>query len=58
MRITERGDVYVLEANANPDIGYGEELSMAAEEAGISYEQLLQKILNLGISYHAQPLVT
>ncbi len=58
MRITADGDVYVLEANANPDIGYGEETAMAAEIAGTSYEQLLQKLLNLGVAYHAKPLVT
>lgn len=51
LRITDDEKIYVLEANANPDIGYGEELSMAAEEAGISYEQLLQKIINLGLKY-------
>ena len=51
LRITEDEKIYVLEANANPDIGFGEELSTAAEEAGISYEQLLQKIINLGLKY-------
>ncbi|MEX2525177.1 MAG: D-alanine--D-alanine ligase [Gammaproteobacteria bacterium] len=51
LRLTENNRLYVLEANANPDIGYGEELSLAAEAAGISYEQLLQKVINLGLAY-------
>ncbi len=51
LRMTDEGEVYVLEANANPDIGYGEELSIAAEAAGIKYEQLLQKVINLGLNY-------
>lgn len=55
LRLNADGEVYVLEANANPDIGYGEELSVAAEAAGVSYRQLLQKIVNLGIRYHQAP---
>ncbi len=51
LRLTGNNRLYVLEANANPDIGYGEELSLAAEAAGIDYEKLLQKIINLGLSY-------
>lgn len=51
LRVTEDEKIYVLEANANPDIGYGEEMSLAGEAAGLSYEQLLQRILNLGLNY-------
>ena len=51
LRITEDETIYVLEANANPDIGYGEELSLAGEAASLDYEQLLQRILNLGLNY-------
>ena len=51
LRVTEDEKIYVLEANANPDIGYGEEMSLAGEAAGLSYEQLLQRILNLGLKY-------
>ncbi|HEY5702218.1 MAG TPA: ATP-grasp domain-containing protein [Gammaproteobacteria bacterium] len=51
LRLTEQGDIYVLEANANPDIAYGEELSCAAEAAGISYDALLQKVINYGLRY-------
>ncbi len=55
LRLNDDGEVYVLEANANPDIGFGEELSVAAEAVGIRYEQLLQKIVNLGLRYHQAP---
>jgi len=52
LRLTETGEIFVLEANANPDIGYGEEMSVAAEAVGIQYPQLLQKIVNLGLRYN------
>jgi len=55
LRLRDNGDVYVLEANANPDIGYGEELSVAGEAVGIDYRQLLQKIVNFGLRYHQTP---
>jgi D-alanine-D-alanine ligase len=53
LRINQKGEVYVLEANANPNIEYGEDFAESAEIAGIDYETLLQRILNLGLRYKA-----
>ncbi len=53
VRLTDDGRPYVLEVNANPDIAYGEDFATSAEAAGIEYEDLLQRILNLGRSYQA-----
>ena len=52
LRVNEAGQIFVLEANANPDIAYGEEMSVAAEAVGVEYPQLLQKIVNLGLRYN------
>jgi len=46
--------VYVLEANPNPNLSYGEDFAESAEAMGVSYEPLLQRILNLGLSYKPQ----
>lgn len=51
LRMRESGEVYVLEANANPNLEYGEDFAESAEAAGISYEALLQRIVNLGLRY-------
>ncbi|MDD9939597.1 MAG: ATP-grasp domain-containing protein [Myxococcales bacterium] len=40
---------YFLEANPNPDIGYGEEFAEAAEASGIDYNALLNRILSIGL---------
>ena len=53
IRLTDAGEIYVLEANANPNIEYGEDFAESAEIAGIKYEALLQRILNLGLRYKA-----
>ncbi len=53
LRMTADGEIYVIEANANPNIEYGEDFAESAEAIGISYEALLQRILNLGLSYKA-----
>ena len=53
LRLTPEGGVYVIEANANPNIEFGEDFAESAETAGISYEALLQRILNLGLRYKA-----
>jgi len=54
LRLTEEGRVYVLEANPNPDLSYGGEFADSAEAQGISYKQLLARIIRHGLSYRAQ----
>ncbi|MCA8961271.1 MAG: D-alanine--D-alanine ligase [Planctomycetes bacterium] len=48
-RLSPSGELYFLEANPNPDISVDEELACAAAVGGIPYENLLQKIVNLGL---------
>ncbi len=54
LRLTPENKVFVLEANPNPNLSFGEDFAESAEKAGIGYEQLLQKILSLGLSYQAE----
>lgn len=42
------GELFLLEANPNPDIARDEDLAAAAQAAGLSYERLLQRIVNIG----------
>ena len=51
LRLDAEGRIYVLEANPNPQLAYGEDFAEAAEHAGISYEELLQRILGLGLRW-------
>ncbi len=51
LRVTVAGEIFVLEANANPDLADGGELSLAAAAAGIAYPQLLERIVDLGFRY-------
>jgi D-alanine-D-alanine ligase len=48
-RLSPDGNLWFLEANPNPEIAFGEEFASAAEQAGVSYPDLLQRILNLGL---------
>ena len=48
-RVSADGLIWCLEANPNPEISKGEEFASAAEQAGISYPELLQRLLNLGL---------
>lgn len=50
-RLTDDGNLYLLEANPNPQIAFGEDFADSAKHVGIDYEALLQKILTLGLSY-------
>jgi D-alanine-D-alanine ligase len=51
LRLTEDGRVYVLEANPNPQLAYGEDFAESAETAGIEYGPLLERILRLGVDW-------
>jgi len=50
MRYTKDGQIYVLEANPNPAIAQDEDCAFSAAEAGMSYEEFIQRILTLGLS--------
>jgi D-alanine-D-alanine ligase len=49
LRLTPDGKLYVLEANPNAAIANNEDVAFAAEKAGYNYEQLIQRLLNLGL---------
>lgn len=49
LRITEDERIYIIEANPNPFIAREEDFAMSAKKAGYSYEQLLAKIVKLGM---------
>ncbi len=47
MRLTPKGEVYVIEANPNPWLSSGAEFHMAARKAGRTYTQLISEIVDL-----------
>lgn len=53
MRMDREGNVWVLEANPNPDLCFGEDFAESFETLGYDYPKLLQKIITLGRSYDA-----
>jgi len=52
-RLRADGTLYVLEANANPNLSAAEDLAQSARKAGMSYDELLHRILQLGANYPA-----
>jgi len=51
LRMDDEGRAYVLEANPNPNLAYGEDFAESAEAAGVSYEALLERIIALGVRW-------
>ena len=51
VRMDTEGNVYVLEANPNPQIAHDEDFSDSAEKAGYIYKDLLQELLNIGLRW-------
>jgi D-alanine-D-alanine ligase len=54
LRMDEAGNVWVLEANPNPQIAKGEDFAASAEKIGCGYETLLQRILNLVLRWQPE----
>ena len=54
IRMDDEGRVYVLEANPNPNLAYGEDFAESAEVNGMSYERLLERIIALGLRWEPE----
>lgn len=50
MRLSSKGEVYVIEANPNPWLSSKQEFAMAARASGRSYTQLIGEIVDLAIA--------
>ncbi|MDD0851866.1 ATP-grasp domain-containing protein [Halobacteriovorax sp. GB3] len=48
-RMNSRGDFYILEVNANPNLGRLDEFSLSARHAGISYEKLIDSLIKTSL---------
>jgi D-alanine-D-alanine ligase len=51
VRMDAAGQVYVLEANPNPQIAHDEDFSDSAEKDGYTYKDMLQELLNIGLRW-------
>ncbi|MGH8185088.1 MAG: ATP-grasp domain-containing protein, partial [Steroidobacteraceae bacterium] len=54
LRVSTDGRAYVLEANPNPNLAYGEDFAESAERSGVSYEKLLERIVTLGLQWEPE----
>jgi D-alanine-D-alanine ligase len=52
-RLRDDGSLFVLEANANPNLSAHEDFAQSARPAGLDYEALLHRIVQLGEAYPA-----
>jgi D-alanine-D-alanine ligase len=50
LRLTDKGEVYVLEANPNPGIAQDEDTALSAVKSGMAYEDFIQRLVTLGLS--------
>ncbi len=49
VRVTPDGDVWVIEANANPFISFGHDMANAAEKAGMDYYAFIQRLVDTAL---------
>jgi D-alanine-D-alanine ligase len=54
LRLTDTGDIYVLEVNANCYLEQGAEFAVAAGAAGIDYAELAPRIVDLAMERYAR----
>ena len=54
MRLSNKGEVFVIEANPNPWLSSKHEFAMAAKASGRSYTQLIGEIVELAMNRYRQ----
>jgi D-alanine-D-alanine ligase len=54
LRMDDQGRPFVLEANPNPNLAYGEDFAESGEKSNLSYEKLLDRILTLGLRWEPE----
>ncbi|HEY5667084.1 MAG TPA: D-alanine--D-alanine ligase [Gammaproteobacteria bacterium] len=54
LRLRGDGKVFLLEANANPDLTYGEDFAESAEAGGLDYDALIKRIVGIGLAYRPE----
>jgi D-alanine-D-alanine ligase len=56
LRLTETGDIYVIEVNASCYLEKEAEFAVAAAAAGIAYSDLVQRIADFGVERYRENL--
>jgi D-alanine-D-alanine ligase len=54
-RLDRKGVPYFLEANPNPQLADGEDFAASALQRGLTYDRLIDRLLNLGLAW--RPLI-
>ncbi|HEU5452779.1 MAG TPA: D-alanine--D-alanine ligase [Terriglobales bacterium] len=50
MRLSEKGEVYVIEANPNPWLASTQEFAMAAKKDGLNYTEMIEEIVESALA--------
>jgi D-alanine-D-alanine ligase len=53
MRLSSKGEIYVIEANPNPWLSGTQEFAMAARKSGLTYAQMIGEIVDLAMARYA-----
>ena len=51
LRMANDGQLFVIEANPNPQLAQGEDFAESAKRAGVSYAKLIERIVGLGLQW-------
>jgi D-alanine-D-alanine ligase len=55
IRLTPDGEAWVIEANANPFISFGHDMANAAERAGMTYHDFVERLVGVARERYGRP---
>lgn len=50
LRLTPKNEVVIIEVNPNPFLADGEDFAESAKKSGLTYDELIQRIVNIGMN--------
>lgn len=56
-RMTDRNEIYLLEANPNPNLSLGEDFADSCKAGGLAYPEMIETIINMGLRWKPKAIV-
>lgn len=58
LRMNKNGEVFLLEANPNPNLSFGDDFAESCKAGGLEYPQMIETIVSMGLRWKPKAIVS